>query len=123
LREGLRVCLVGRPNAGKSSLLNALLGRDRAIVAAAAGTTRDTIEEPAVLEGLDATLVDTAGLRDDAEDETEREGVARAERALLSCDAVVFVVDAARGPDAADARARPEQPGTWPSPTWQDTDA
>ena len=105
-RAGLRVCLVGRPNAGKSSLLNALLGRDRAIVAAAAGTTRDTLEEPAVLEGLDATLVDTAGLRDDADDEAEREGVARAERAVTSCDAVVFVVDAVRAPDDADARAR-----------------
>lgn len=105
-REGLRVCLVGRPNAGKSSLLNALLGRERAIVAAAAGTTRDTIEEQAVLEGLDATLVDTAGLRDDAVDETEREGVARAERALLSSDAVVLVVDSVRRPDEADDRAR-----------------
>ena len=105
-REGLRVCLVGRPNAGKSSLLNALLGRDRAIVASSAGTTRDTIEEPAVLEGLDATLVDTAGLRDDAEGPAEREGVSRAERALLASDAVVFVVDAARDGDAADARAR-----------------
>lgn len=105
-REGVRVCLVGRPNAGKSSLLNALLGRDRAIVAAAAGTTRDTIEEPSVLEGLDAVLVDTAGLRDDAVDESEREGVSRAEKALLASDAVVLVVDAVRRPDAADERAR-----------------
>lgn len=105
-REGLRVCLVGRPNAGKSSLLNALLGRDRAIVSAAAGTTRDTLEEPAVLEGLAATLIDTAGLREDARGEAEREGVARAERALLSCDAAVFVVDASRPGDEADARTR-----------------
>jgi tRNA modification GTPase len=105
-REGLRVCLVGRPNAGKSSLLNALLGRDRAIVAAAPGTTRDTLEEAAVLEGLPATLVDTAGLREDAADDAEREGVRRAERALSACDVAVLVVDAARGEDAADARAR-----------------
>ena len=105
-REGLRVCLVGRPNAGKSSLLNALLGRDRAIVAAQPGTTRDTLEEPAVLEGLPATLVDTAGLREDAADDAEREGVTRAERALSSCDVAVLVVDAARGEDAADERGR-----------------
>lgn len=105
-REGLRVCLVGLPNAGKSSLLNALLNRDRAIVAPTPGTTRDTIEEPAVIEGLDATLIDTAGLREDAADEAEREGVARAERALLGSDAVVLVVDAARSHDENDERAR-----------------
>ncbi|MFI5362629.1 MAG: tRNA uridine-5-carboxymethylaminomethyl(34) synthesis GTPase MnmE [Elusimicrobiota bacterium] len=104
-REGLRVCLVGRPNAGKSSLLNALLGRDRAIVAAAPGTTRDTLEEPAVLDGFPAVLVDTAGLRDDASDAAEREGVARAERALAACDVAVLVVDSARAEDGDDARA------------------
>lgn len=105
-REGVRVCLVGRPNAGKSSLLNALLGRDRAIVAPEPGTTRDTLEEPASLAGLGAVLVDTAGLRDDAADPAEAEGVARAEKALSSCDVAVLVVDAARPADAADARAR-----------------
>jgi tRNA modification GTPase len=104
-REGLRVCLVGRPNAGKSSLLNALLGRDRAIVAATPGTTRDTLSEPAVLDGLSAVLVDTAGLRDDASDPAEREGVARAERALAACDVAVLVVDAARPENEADARS------------------
>lgn len=104
-REGLRVCLVGRPNAGKSSLLNALLGRDRAIVAPTPGTTRDTLSEPALLDGRQAVLVDTAGLRDDASDPAEREGVLRAERALASCDVAVLVVDAARPEDEADARA------------------
>ncbi len=104
-REGLRVCLIGRPNAGKSSLLNALLGRDRAIVAATPGTTRDTLSEPAVLDGLQAVLMDTAGLRDDATDPAEREGVARAERALAACDVAVLVVDAARPEDEPDARA------------------
>ncbi len=105
-REGLRVCLVGRPNAGKSSLLNALLGRDRAIVAPTPGTTRDTLEEHASVGGLSAVLVDTAGLRDDASDPAEAEGVARAERALASCDVAVLVVDAARTPDASDDRMR-----------------
>ena len=104
-REGLRVCLVGRPNAGKSSLLNALLGRDRAIVAPTPGTTRDTLSEPAILEGVQAQLVDTAGLREDAEDPAEREGVRRAERALAACDVAVLVVDSARPEDEADARA------------------
>jgi tRNA modification GTPase len=104
-REGLRVCLVGRPNAGKSSLLNALLGRDRAITAPEPGTTRDTLEEAATLSGLSAVLVDTAGLRDDAEDGAEREGVRRAERALAACDVAVLVVDGARREDEADARA------------------
>jgi len=105
-REGLRVCLVGRPNAGKSSLLNALLGRERAIVSSAPGTTRDTLEEPLLLAGLPATVIDTAGLRDDARDEAEREGVARAERALASCDVAVLVVDASTPADGADDAAR-----------------
>jgi tRNA modification GTPase len=105
-REGLRVCLVGRPNAGKSSLLNALLGRDRAIVSPEPGTTRDTLEEPLVLEGLPATLIDTAGLRDGAVDAAEREGVARAERALAGCDVAVLVADAAAPDDAASEAAR-----------------
>jgi len=105
-REGLRVCLVGRPNAGKSSLLNALLGRERAIVAAAPGTTRDVLEEPAALEGLPATLIDTAGLRDDGADEAEREGIARAERALAACDVAVLVVDASAPDDDASTSAR-----------------
>jgi tRNA modification GTPase len=101
-RDGLRVCLVGRPNVGKSSLLNALLGRDRAIVSPVAGTTRDTVEEDAVLEGVSARLIDTAGMRGGAVDLVEREGVARAEKALSSCDVAVLVVDAARSADADD---------------------
>lgn len=106
VRDGARVVLVGRPNAGKSSLLNALLGRERAIVSERPGTTRDLLEETASCAGVETVLVDTAGLRADAEDPAEREGVARAEGALASCDAAVLVVDAARAPDAADEDAR-----------------
>lgn len=105
-REGLRICLVGKPNAGKSSLLNALLGRDRAIVAPEPGTTRDTIEESACLDGRAAILVDTAGLRPDVADEAERQGISRAERALDDSDVAVLVVDATRVQDGEDARLR-----------------
>ena len=102
--EGARLALVGRPNAGKSSLLNALLGRERAIVCPEPGTTRDTLEEPSEIGGLPAVLVDTAGLREDCADAAEREGVSRAEAALENCDAAVLVVDGARAPTEEDAR-------------------
>lgn len=99
LREGVRLVLCGKPNAGKSSLLNRLLGFERAIVSAIPGTTRDTIEEPASLRGLPFRITDTAGLRDTA-DAIEREGVARARRAIESADVVVHVIDAT-APDTA----------------------
>jgi len=105
-REGARVGLFGSPNAGKSSLLNALLGRERAIVSSSPGTTRDLIEEQAELAGSIVTLIDTAGLRCDPSDPSEVEGVSRAKRALDSCDVAVLVVDAARPQDAAAAQAR-----------------
>lgn len=105
-REGARVGLFGSPNAGKSTLLNALLGRERAITAPEPGTTRDLLEEQAELAGLPVVLIDTAGLRDGACDPAEREGVARAERALESCEVAVLVVDAARPSDGRDAAAR-----------------
>ena len=76
LRRGIRAAIVGRPNAGKSSLLNQLLGRDRAIVSAIPGTTRDTIEETANIRGLPVLFIDTAGLRE-ARDEIELEGIRR----------------------------------------------
>jgi tRNA modification GTPase len=92
LRDGARVGLFGRPNAGKSSLLNALLRRDRAIVSPTPGTTRDVLEESVVLGGMPAVLIDTAGLRDGG-DEVESEGVRRAEDVLSSCDIAVLVHD------------------------------
>jgi tRNA modification GTPase len=93
LREGVQVAIVGRPNAGKSSLLNRLLGMERAIVSPVAGTTRDTIEESACLRGILFRLTDTAGLRE-TDDPVEREGVERAQRALDRADLVVHVFDA-----------------------------
>ena len=90
--EGVRVALVGRPNVGKSSLLNALVGHDRAIVSETPGTTRDTIESSIWLDGVEIRLLDTAGLRG-AEDSVERIGVERAERALEEADLAVLVLD------------------------------
>jgi tRNA modification GTPase len=101
LNDGLKVAIVGRPNAGKSSLLNALAGSDRAIVNAAAGTTRDVLREHLDLDGIALELADTAGLRD-TDDEVEREGVRRAHGELQRADVALLVTDAAH----ADADQR-----------------
>lgn len=102
LREGVRVVLAGPPNAGKSTLLNALARRDRAIVSPTPGTTRDLLEEYVLLDGLPVCLVDTAGLRD-APSGVEREGVRRARRAVGDADFVLAVFDASLPPSPADA--------------------
>ncbi|MCX6968849.1 MAG: tRNA uridine-5-carboxymethylaminomethyl(34) synthesis GTPase MnmE [Verrucomicrobia bacterium] len=93
LREGVRVAIVGRPNVGKSSLLNRLLGMERAIVSPVPGTTRDTIEESACLRGILFRLTDTAGLRETG-DPVEREGVDRALRIIEQADLVLHILDA-----------------------------
>lgn len=93
LNDGLRVVIVGRPNAGKSSLLNALAGSDRAIVSATAGTTRDVLREQLSLDGIALELADTAGLRD-SDDDVEREGIRRAYGELQRADVAVLVTDA-----------------------------
>jgi len=95
------VAILGRPNAGKSTLFNALVGRDRAIVTAVPGTTRDAISEPCEIGGETVTLFDTAGLRD-ASDEVERMGVAVATRAGEKADLVVYVVDGCLGMSEED---------------------
>ena len=92
LREGVRVVIYGPTNAGKSSLLNRLLGYDRAIVSKEPGTTRDTIEEVISLRGIPIRLLDTAGLRDTA-DEIERAGMARTEKSLAAADLLLQVLD------------------------------
>jgi tRNA modification GTPase len=92
LREGVRLVLCGAPNAGKSSLLNRLLGFDRAIVSASPGTTRDTIEEFASLRGIPFRITDTAGLHE-TKDAVEREGVERTKRAMERADVIVRVAD------------------------------
>lgn len=93
LREGLRVALVGRPNVGKSSLFNALLGQDRAIVTEIPGTTRDQLHESFTIRDIPVSLIDTAGLRETI-DTVETIGVERARRAMADADVVVVVLDA-----------------------------
>lgn len=92
-REGVTIAIVGRPNVGKSSLLNALLRHERAIVTPEAGTTRDVIAEAIALRGIPATLLDTAGIRDSA-GTIERLGIARSHEALRGATLAVFVLDA-----------------------------
>ncbi len=93
LRRGIRAAIVGRPNVGKSSLLNQLLGRDRAIVSPFPGTTRDTIEETANIRGLPVVFIDTAGLRE-ARDEIEQEGIRRSRESLARAEFILHVLDA-----------------------------
>ncbi len=92
LRQGARVVLIGRPNAGKSSLLNRLLSQDRAIVSPIPGTTRDTIEEAVNIGGIPVVLVDTAGLRH-SEDPLEQEGMRRTYAAVEQADLIIHVID------------------------------
>ena len=100
LRDGMTVVIAGRPNAGKSSLLNALAGREAAIVTEIAGTTRDVLREHIHIDGMPLHVVDTAGLRD-TEDQVERIGVERALKAITEADRILLVVDAT-APEADD---------------------
>ena len=95
LREGIKIVIAGQPNAGKSSLLNALAGADIAIVTPIAGTTRDKVEQLIQIEGVPLHVVDTAGLRDTL-DEIEKIGIARAWTEIVNADAVLFLHDTSR---------------------------
>src|SRR5579859_581908 len=103
LRRGIRAAIVGRPNVGKSSLLNQLLGRDRAIVSPIPGTTRDTIEETADIRGLPVVFIDTAGLRE-ARDEIEQEGIRRSHESLARAEFILHVLDASEPLADADEK-------------------
>jgi tRNA modification GTPase len=109
LREGIKVVIAGQPNAGKSSLLNALAGAELAIVTPIAGTTRDVVQQTIQIEGVPLHVVDTAGLRD-SQDEVERIGIERAWAQIASADAVLFLHDLTRQADA-DYRAADEALG------------
>jgi tRNA modification GTPase len=107
LRDGYRVVIVGKPNAGKSSLLNRLSGEEAAIVTEVAGTTRDILREQINIEGLAVELVDTAGLRSDP-DRIEEEGIRRAREAMLSADAVFWLQDASEPAETELEEAVPD---------------
>jgi len=107
LRDGYRVVIVGKPNAGKSSLLNRLSGEDAAIVTEVAGTTRDILREQINIDGLAVELIDTAGLRDDP-DRIEEEGIRRAREAMKTADAVLWIQDASDATEAQLDEALPE---------------
>ena len=109
LRSGINVVLAGRPNVGKSSLLNRLAGEERAIVTAVPGTTRDTVREAIAIEGVPLNIVDTAGLRE-AGDEVERLGIERTWLALERADVAVIVTDSADGLTAEDREILPRMP-------------
>ena len=98
LRDGLRIVLGGPPNSGKSTLLNALVARDAAIVSDIAGTTRDVIEVPVALDGIPLIFIDTAGLRDATQDRIEAMGIERTHLAISSADMVLWLGDELQGP-------------------------
>jgi tRNA modification GTPase len=104
LSQGIKAALAGRPNVGKSSLMNALLGSERSIVAASAGTTRDYIEEKLNLGGFPLLLTDTAGLRE-SDDGAEQEGVRRSLERVAGADLLLLVLDVSRGLEPADFSA------------------
>ena len=101
LREGIRTVIVGKPNAGKSSLMNVFVGSNRAIVTDMAGTTRDILEEEIQLKGLNLNIVDTAGIRK-TDDPVEKIGVERAKKAMLDADLILYVVDSSADLDEND---------------------
>lgn len=104
LKTGIKLAICGRPNTGKSSLLNALLKKNRAIVSRVPGTTRDTVEARTELGGLPFCLIDTAGIRG-AKNAVEKEGIKRAENAAKNCDIAVLVLDGSVRPGPEDLRA------------------
>ncbi len=101
LKEGIQTAIIGKPNAGKSSLLNLLVGEDRAIVTDIAGTTRDTLEESINIHGIPLNIIDTAGIRD-TEDIIEKIGVNKAKENIESADLILYVVDTSKELDQDD---------------------
>lgn len=110
LRDGMTVVIAGRPNAGKSSLLNRLAGREAAIVTDIPGTTRDVLRERIGIDGMPLHAIDTAGLRDDSHDPVEREGIRRAWAEIETADRILLLVDDREGLTAADRALREQLP-------------
>ena len=101
MKEGIQTVIVGKPNAGKSSLLNVLSGHERAIVTDIEGTTRDVLEEQISLRGLTLNIMDTAGIRE-TEDIVEKIGVDKAKEYAKDADLIIYVADASRNLDEND---------------------
>src|SRR5690606_20433642 len=115
VRDGMRVVIAGRPNAGKSSLLNALSGRESAIVSAIEGTTRDLLREQIHIDGMPLHVTDTAGLRD-SPDEVEQIGIARAWQEIRQADRILLLVDGRSTPDTDPQHIWPDFVGQLPDP-------
>ena len=96
IKDGLKMAIIGRPNAGKSSLLNAILNEERAIVTEYEGTTRDIIEEYIVIEGIPVKVIDTAGIRSKTEDKIEEIGIEKAKKIAKDADLVVYIIDSSK---------------------------
>jgi tRNA modification GTPase len=109
LSNGLRLAIVGKPNVGKSSLFNRLVGSDRAIVTAIPGTTRDVLSESVNFNGIPLQFLDTAGIRDTV-DPIEQMGVARSHETLADADLILFVLDGAAGVDDLDRKDTDSNP-------------
>ncbi len=121
LHEGISLCLVGCPNVGKSSLMNALLDKERAIVTHLPGTTRDIVEDHLRINGLNFRLIDTAGIREGAEI-IEQEGIRRSKQAMQEADLILFVMDANRGITAEDQQLLELVPPKKTIAVWNKTD-
>lgn len=121
IQEGISLCLVGCPNVGKSSLMNALLDKNRAIVSPIPGTTRDVVEDHLRLNGLHFRLLDTAGIREGAE-MVEQEGIVRSREAMQRADLILFVLDASKGMEENDRELLKQIPKTKTIAIWNKTD-
>jgi len=121
LHDGISLCLVGSPNVGKSSLMNALVDRERAIVSHIPGTTRDIVEDHIRLNGLNVRVVDTAGIRD-ATEGIEQEGIRRTKQAMSEADLVLFVLDASAGITEEEHALATELPPTKTIAVWNKID-
>lgn len=103
LCEGIKTVILGKPNAGKSSFLNALIGEERAIVTEIEGTTRDTLEENILINGINLNIIDTAGIRD-SEDKVEQIGIERAKKCAEQAELILYVLDSSRNLDENDKK-------------------
>lgn len=121
LHDGIAMSLIGCPNVGKSSLMNALLDKDRAIVSHIPGTTRDTLEDQLRLNGLNFRIIDTAGIRN-AHDVIEQEGIRRSQKAMQEADLILLVLDASRELNAEDLELMDQVPKDKSIAVWNKTD-